>query len=436
MPRARCRYYDEHGAPINGGCRRIGTCGFIHPSEPGWMNAPLSRAMQPDAFSSGMGPPTGPRKRGRPDSGFGTSTTYQDSQPSLGDTTSGSSWGASGSSWTDSTSWQASSSSSARGNVSGSTTWGEAPKTTSSKWGNAAWIAAPTNTSSDWGDSSSGTAPADAWGTQPSGTYSGKGKHKESVGNDKSYARAAGETGSVKRKESANNEKKDTPSTGWGETSWGNDAWIGSKGDTENSSWGDSTAARHDSTTASGWQESTPARQDQPATPHWEGSPGPDRDDPMLSTWEAPAKTHPTESDPWTATHTSNDADLAQMDEMDQTDDSSLMPEEVHQSTSLHRTAEVFLTRPLSPPQPLSERDVNTKRGASPMSLSDLDTHVVAGSSRNLQRSGQSARSRSSSSTKSASVAGKRTFDHQDLIEYAFTSCLRQMQTHMLTLLT
>ncbi|OBZ69135.1 hypothetical protein A0H81_10803 [Grifola frondosa] len=73
MPASRCKWYDdETSEPINGGCRRIGTCRFVHPSEPGWNSA----LPAPRDLGGGRGRGRGRGGSwgggtGRPDAGWG-----------------------------------------------------------------------------------------------------------------------------------------------------------------------------------------------------------------------------------------------------------------------------------------------------------------------------------------------------------------------------
>ncbi|TFY51635.1 hypothetical protein EVJ58_g10460 [Rhodofomes roseus] len=89
MPFARCKWYDDEGAPRNGGCRNIGfSCEFVHPSEPRWNEAPPPRTRDQNApprdrggsWSTGgppAGAPTGPRGGAArtKDAGWNTSNT-------------------------------------------------------------------------------------------------------------------------------------------------------------------------------------------------------------------------------------------------------------------------------------------------------------------------------------------------------------------------
>ncbi|KAL0581047.1 hypothetical protein V5O48_000940 [Marasmius crinis-equi] len=62
MPFARCREYDDDGFPVRGGCRRGDECGFIHPDNRNWNEAPRKsnqgfRGPGASGRNSGAGPP-------------------------------------------------------------------------------------------------------------------------------------------------------------------------------------------------------------------------------------------------------------------------------------------------------------------------------------------------------------------------------------------
>ncbi|TFK41867.1 hypothetical protein BDQ12DRAFT_710238 [Crucibulum laeve] len=55
MPQIRCMFYTEDGSPINGGCRKT-RCDFIHPHQPTWAQASISKN-QVGRFGAGRGEP-------------------------------------------------------------------------------------------------------------------------------------------------------------------------------------------------------------------------------------------------------------------------------------------------------------------------------------------------------------------------------------------
>ncbi|KAA1474269.1 hypothetical protein DENSPDRAFT_931536 [Dentipellis sp. KUC8613] len=71
MPYYRCRYYDDQGNAVQGGCRNLGTCGFIHPSDPGWDATPRKQIAGGQGGAGSAGPGLG---RGGPSRPFAART--------------------------------------------------------------------------------------------------------------------------------------------------------------------------------------------------------------------------------------------------------------------------------------------------------------------------------------------------------------------------
>ncbi|KZT70102.1 hypothetical protein DAEQUDRAFT_810839 [Daedalea quercina L-15889] len=165
--RARCKWYDDDGAPIKSGCRRIGVnCDFVHPSEPQWASAP--RHVQfgggPGRQGSGrnsignvpIGAPSGPRGQ-RQDSGWNRNNNN-----------GGGGWnGGQGSASSAST-------------TGGGGGWSALPADSASNWGSGGGQGSTATASSDV------TANAGGWGSPSGGSGGGWGDSTSGWGSNTS----------------------------------------------------------------------------------------------------------------------------------------------------------------------------------------------------------------------------------------------------------
>lgn len=174
------QWYDENGAPRERGCTRP-NCDFIHPSDPGWFDAPPSRqAVHPRSGGSNAGPyrgiPTGPRagKRKHTDDERGWNQTDAATAGSPVD-------GGWGGSKRKSASWDDSGASGTSGVPTG---WGasDAAKTSTSGsgWGSGTGWGSTDAVADTWGstkqeETTSGSGASEASGTVTAGASWGVG---------------------------------------------------------------------------------------------------------------------------------------------------------------------------------------------------------------------------------------------------------------------